>query len=318
VTGDPVPTASPPGAVRVLPDAPGWFRRALAVPFTDEWAALDGARIHLLAWGPHGRRGIVFVHGGGAHAHWWTHVAALFAADLRVVAVDLSGHGDSDHRDRYSLDQWTEEVMAAAEAGGIAGPPVVVGHSMGGFVTIATAARHADRLAGAIVCDSPVSAPDAEVSAAQVGSAFGALRTYPTLEAALARFRTVPPQEHYLDYVIDHVARRSAKPVDGGWQWKFDRGVFAQFADAGSIRASALPYLPQVRCRLALLRSENGLVTADIGQAMYEALGRVAPVVEIPEAGHHAMLDQPLILLTALRTLLADWDHSEPHRRRDT
>jgi pimeloyl-ACP methyl ester carboxylesterase len=318
VTGDPFPTASPPGAVRVLPDAPGWFRRALAVPFTDEWAVLDGARIHLLAWGPRGRRGIVFVHGGGAHAHWWTHVAALFAADLRVVAVDLSGHGDSDHRDRYSLDQWTEEVMAATEVGGIAGPPVVVGHSMGGFVTIATAARHADRLAGAIVCDSPVSAPDAEVSAAQVGSAFGALRTYPTLEAALERFRTVPPQEHYLDYVVDHVARRSAKPVEGGWQWKFDRGVFAQFADAGSIRASALPYLPQVRCRLALLRSENGLVTADIGQAMYEALGRVAPVVEIPEAGHHAMLDQPLILLTALRTLLADWDHSEPHRRRDT
>jgi pimeloyl-ACP methyl ester carboxylesterase len=51
---------------------------------------------------------------------------------------------------------------------------------------------------------------------------------------------------------------------------------------------------------------------------MYDALGRVAPVIEIPEAGHHAMLDQPLILLTALRTLLADWDHSEPHRRRDT
>ena len=105
----------------------------------------------------------MFVHGGGAHAHWWTHVAAPFAGDFRVVAVDLSGHGDSDHRDRYSLEQWTEEVMAAAEAGGIDGPPVVVGHSMGGFVTIATAARHADRLAGAIVCDSPVSAPDPEV-----------------------------------------------------------------------------------------------------------------------------------------------------------
>ena len=33
-----------------------------------------------------------------------------------------------------------------------------------------------------------------------------------------------------------------------------------------------------------------------------------------PLAGHHPMLDQPLVLLTALRTLLADWDHSEPHR----
>jgi len=44
-------------------------------------------------------------------------------------------------------------------------------------------------------------------------------------------------------------------------------------------------------------------------------LGRVTPVIEIPEAGHHAMLDQPLLLLTSLRTLLADWEHSEPHRR---
>ena len=67
-----------------------------------------------------------------------------------------------------------------------------------------------------------------------------------------------------------------------------------------------------MRCRLALLRSECGLVTPDIGASMYEKLGRVTPVIEIPEAGHHAMLDQPLILLTALRTLLADWDHSEP------
>jgi len=83
------------------------------------------------------------------------------------------------------------------------------------------------------------------------------------------------------------------------------------------MRSIALPYLSQVRCRLALLRSENGLVTADIGAEMYDQLGRVAPVIEIPEAGHHAMLDQPLLLLTALRTLVADWDHSEPHRRPD-
>ena len=57
------------------------------------------------------------------------------------------------------------------------------------------------------------------------------------------------------------------------------------------------------------------MVTADIGRFMYETLGRVAPVIELPEAGHHAMLDEPLILLTALRSLLADWDHSDPRRR---
>jgi pimeloyl-ACP methyl ester carboxylesterase len=312
VTGD-APASTATTATSLA--APAWFRQALAVPFADEHTVVAGASIHYLAWGEQGRRGLVFVHGGGAHAHWWTHVAAPFADDFRVLALDLSGHGDSDHRPGYSLAQWTEEVMAVADAGGVDGPPVIIGHSMGGFVTIATAALHPDRLAGAIVCDSPVAAPDPEVNAAQLGSAFGVPRTYATLDAALARFRTVPPQEHYLDYVVDHVARHSARRVEGGWQWKFDRQIFAQFA--GGLRSSALPYLPRVQCRLALLRSENGLVTADIGAEMYEQLGRVAPVIEIPEAGHHAMLDQPLLLLTALRTLVADWDHSDPHRRRD-
>jgi hypothetical protein len=47
---------------------------------------------------------------------------------------------------------------------------------------------------------------------------------------------------------------------------------------------------------------------------MFENPGRVTPVIEIPEAGHRAVLDQSLIL-AAVRTLLADSDHSEPHRR---
>ena len=48
---------------------------------------------------------------------------------------------------------------------------------------------------------------------------------------------------------------------------------------------------------------------------MYEQLGRIAPVVEVPLAHHHVMLDQPIALVTGLRTLLADWEHSVPQRR---
>jgi pimeloyl-ACP methyl ester carboxylesterase len=301
------------GEVPIHPAAPDWFRAALAVPFSDEFVEVDDDAIHYLAWGERGRRGLVFVHGGGAHAHWWTHVAATFASQFRVLAVDLSGHGDSGARPAYTLEQWTDEVMAVATAGGIEGPPVIVGHSMGGFVTIATAALHADRVSGVIICDSPVSEPDPEIGAFHLKEAFGRPRTYASVDEALVRFRTVPSQEHYLDYVIDHVGRRSLRPADGGWQWKFDRQIFSQFG--GGMRGIALPYLSKVTCRFALLRSQFGLVTPDIGASMYERLGRVAPIIEIPEAGHHAMLDQPLILMTAIRTLLADWDHSEPHRR---
>jgi len=184
---------------------------------------------------------------------------------------------------------------------------------MGGFVTITTAALHSDALAGVIVVDSPVAAIDPEIDASRAGQAFGQPKVYPTAADALGRFRTVPSQAHYLDYVMHHVARRSLRAVDGGFSWKFDHNLFNAFS--GSIRSVALPYLPEVRCRFALLRAEFGLVTPDIGDSMYEMLGRNAPVVEIPEAGHHPMLDEPLVLTTAVRTLLADWDHSEPHRR---
>jgi pimeloyl-ACP methyl ester carboxylesterase len=294
-------------------ERPAWFTRALAVPFTDEYVEVAGASIHYLAFGQPGRRGLVFVHGGGAHAHWWAPLAATFAHEYRVLAIDLSGHGDSGHRDVYDLEQWTDEVVAVAAAGGLRGRPVIIGHSMGGFVTIVTAALHGPDVEGVIVCDSPVADIDPEITAYRLREAFGRPRTYPDLEDAVRHFRTVPPQEHYLDYVIDEVARRSLKPVEGGWQWKFDRGIFEQFG--AGIRSIAAPYLSEVNCRLALLRSECGLVTPDIGQSMYERLGRVTPVIEIPEAGHHAMLDQPLLLLTALRTLLGDWDHSDPHHR---
>jgi len=307
-------TANPRnGGDQTGPEAPGWFRRALAVPFEDRTVTVDRCAVHYVAWGPLGARGIVFVHGGGAHAHWWTHVAATFAGQFRVVAVDLSGHGDSGHRPEYVPEQWTDEVMAATADAGMAGRPVVVGHSMGGFVTIATAARHAALVDGVVICDSPVTEPDPEIAAYRLREAFGQPRTYPDVETAVAHFRTVPPQEHYLPYVMDHVARRSLRAADGGWQWKFDRRIFEQFG--AGMRSIASPYLPEVTCRLALLRSECGLVTPEIGASMYERLGRVTPVIELPEAGHHAMLDQPLILLTALRTILADWDHSEPLRR---
>ena len=131
--------------------APEWYREALAVPFSDESVDVDGCEIHYLAWGERGQRGIVFVHGGGAHAHWWTHVAAKYAAHYRVVAIDLSGHGDSGRRESYSLEGWTQEVMAVASDSGMVGKPIIIGHSMGGFVTIVTAASYPEALSGVIV-----------------------------------------------------------------------------------------------------------------------------------------------------------------------
>ncbi|GIU84888.1 MAG: alpha/beta hydrolase [Acidimicrobiales bacterium] len=286
-----------------------WLAAAFATAPEEDEIVVDGCRIHRLAWGEEGRPGIVLVHGGAAHAHWWCHVAPLLGP-YRVVAPDLSGNGDSGRRDSYSIHAWAEEVLAVSEGVGIVGKPVVVGHSMGGFVGAATAVRGADRIAGLIIVDSPMVSEDPEVEAARLGRAFGRPKVYPDVEAALGRFRTVPPQDYYIPAVLDHVARHSLRRVDGGWSWKFDPEMFRAVR-----RSVAAELLPSIRCRVALLRSERGLVTPEIGAVMYERLGRVAPVVEIPQAGHHVMLDQPLLLVTAIRALLADWEHSVPVQR---
>jgi len=49
---------------------------------------------------------------------------------------------------------------------------------------------------------------------------------------------------------------------------------------------------------------------------MYELLNRNAPIVAIPQAYHHLILDQPLAFIAALRAILADWEHSVPRRPR--
>ena len=122
---------------------------------------------------------------------------------------------------------------------------VPAAHSMGGWVAITAAVEQGSRLDGIVVLDSPVRRRAPEEEAAAEGAAFGPLRTYPTLEAALACFRTVPDQPTSLPYVLDHVARTSVRKVDDGWTWKFDPLVlFDRPVPTGDL-------LRQVRCRVA-------------------------------------------------------------------
>ena len=282
---------------------PAWFTAALAAPVARRTTMVEGIPIAYRAWGEPTSRGIVLVHGGAAHSRWWDHIGPLLVDGRRVVAIDLSGHGDSGRRTSYSLDGWAREVLAVAADAGLTAPPTVIGHSMGGHVTLRVASLFGSRIEGAVVIDSPLRDKAPEEHAAQEHRAFGSLRVYPSREAILARFRPVPDQP-VLGYIADHVAATSIRQVDAGWTWKWDPRIFGREA----------PQAPLTRldCRVALFRAEHGMMSAAMTDVMYDGLGRVAPVVEIPAAGHHVMLDQPIALVTAIRTLLSDWDHSLP------
>lgn len=289
-----------------------WFEEALAAPYDDRRVLVDGCAIHYLRWGDAAKPGLVLVHGGAAHAHWWSFLAPLLTRQYHVVALDLSGHGDSGRREEYPREIWAQEVMAVAADAGIVGAPVLVGHSLGGLVSIVAASLYGDRLAGAVIVDSPVRAPDPESEEGARGRMFRNPKTYADLATALEHFHLMPPQPLTNPFIIRHVACHSLREVAGGWTWKFDPRVF--------VRDSTKPmsdYLADARCRVAVLRAEfSDLVPPETGEYMYELLDRNAPIVEIPQAYHHLILDQPLAFIAALRALLADWEHTVPRRPR--
>ncbi len=285
-------------------EPPDWFTEALAAPVLARTVTVAGTPIAYREFGEDNATGIVLVHGGAAHARWWDHIAPLLALGRRVVAIDLSGHGDSGPREKYTLDGWADEVMAVAADAGITDPPIVIGHSMGGFVALRTAGLYGAQLAGIVVIDSPVQEITPEQQAARDARAFGPKRVYPTAAAAISRFRPVPDQP-VLPYIREHVAETSIRAVPGGWSWKFDPAVFG--------RAQATPaLLHHLDCRVAIFHAEHGIVPPQTTELMYDKLGRRAPMIEIPAAGHHVMMDHPIALVTGIRTLLSDWDHSLP------
>jgi pimeloyl-ACP methyl ester carboxylesterase len=295
-----------------VPPSPLWFAQEIAHVPESAFVAVEGARIHYLRWGDCTRPGLLLVHGNAAHAYWWSFVAPFLARDYNVATMDLSGMGDSDWRANYSMELFVREQLAVCEEAGMFGlaePPIIIAHSFGGLVTMLTGALYGDRLAGTVIIDSPVNPPGRPGGPPK--REHRPHNVYATEAAALARFRLMPPQPCDNLYLLDWVARHSLKPVEGGYSWKFDPTIWQDFS-IGDTAAR----LQATKCRIAIFRGENSvLMPPEIGEYVFNLLGRAAPVVEIPQAQHHVMLDQPLALVAALRALLADWEHSTPRRR---
>jgi pimeloyl-ACP methyl ester carboxylesterase len=279
---------------------PTWFTDAIAEPYDTLEIDVAGARITYRAWGKPGQPGVVLVHGGAAHAGWWDHIAPFLAADHRVLAIDLSGHGSSAHRTSYSLSTWADEVMAVADRESDA-RPVIIGHSMGGFVAFTAALEHGKDVRGVAAIDSPVREMSPEARAwLRTNSALPPQKVRPDRETIVARFRTLPEDVAGLEYVRKHIAEQSVREVEGGWSWSFDPQIFLSSRMEPEDLASAA-------CEVALVRGERGMATTDITSSVAEILGGHVPVTLVPDAGHHIMLDQPIALIALLQTLIGQW-----------
>ncbi|MDP6876889.1 MAG: alpha/beta hydrolase, partial [Alphaproteobacteria bacterium] len=105
-------------------------------------------------------------------------------------------------------------------------------------------------------------------------------------------------------FIVEYIARHSIKAAEGGWRWKFD-------GNAMSGRRFAEPFhehLQAANCRSALfIGAGSALVTEEMARYTNSLMGPKAPLVVIPAAQHHLMLDQPLAFVAAVRTQLEGW-----------
>jgi pimeloyl-ACP methyl ester carboxylesterase len=248
----------------------------------------------------------MLVHGGAAHSGWWDHIGPFFAKTHRVIAPDLSGHGDSGTRTDYRPRTWAREVLAAAAAEGPSGRPTIVGHSMGGSVASAAAARYGDQIDSIINIDTPLQ--DEAPEEARLRDRNKHPKGYPSKEEILERFTPVPAQRTVLPYIWSHLAEQSVRQAPEGWFWKFDPAIF-------DVRMGRIPAdeekleraMAEMRCRIGYIRSEAGLVSDDMAERIRSMLQLRGPFIELAAAGHHPMLDQPLPLVATIRTLLEMW-----------
>jgi pimeloyl-ACP methyl ester carboxylesterase len=96
---------------------------------------------------------IVLVHGLGSSREDWLATARLLALHHRVVLVDLPGHGESNMPEPFSLEGAVATLQRALDDVP-GGPPILVGHSLGGLVAAAAAIESPRRLAGLVLVES--------------------------------------------------------------------------------------------------------------------------------------------------------------------
>jgi len=198
---------------------------------------------------------ILLVHGSGANHVWWQAMLPALRPGYLVIEIDLSGHGESEHRSAYSLAGWVDEVVSALEHVGSL-PATLVGHSMGGKVCVAAAAVRPDLVAGLILFDVGLPPPSGWRN--RPVALAGPQRYYPSRGELLDRFVLAPPQPCPPAAILSAVARGSVRREAAGWTWKHDRRSMPILSDR-EIGEAAL----RVRCPILFVHAEHSHAVDD-------------------------------------------------------
>lgn len=278
--------------------------------------APGGPDINVAIYGPDGAPTVVLAHGWTCAIDFWTPQIRALSAGLRVVAYDQRGHGRSGRPGPggYTMDALADDLLAVLDACVPAGERVVlVGHSMGGFATLAFAGRHPAelrrRIAGVVLASTAATDTVADTRVLPGGPA--ALRgartavaravlgsTAPTGPASpisrrVVRFATLGPAASPAQVAFcERIALACPPVVRGGFA-----AAIAQLDLGAQVAQLDVP-------TIVVTGTDDRLLPPGHSRRLAAGLPALVELVELPNVGHMTPVEAPTVVTGLIQRLV--------------
>ncbi len=260
-------------------------------------AFLNGSNIHYDLSGNPAAPAVTFVHGFPFSLEMWKgQIGAAAAAGYRTMAYDVRGHGSSDVGDgQYTVESHVDDLCSLLDHLKIP-KTVIVGLSMGGYITLRAMEREPGRFTAAVLCDTRSEADTDEARIRRASSAKSVKKTGSTTYAA--------------EYVKLMFTKESFTSNPAAVE--LIRGIIARtppLSIAGTLialaaRTDTTASLASIRIPTLILVGERDTVTPP---SSAESLHVKIPGSElhvVPGAAHMSNLENPAFFNAALTTFL--------------
>jgi pyruvate dehydrogenase E2 component (dihydrolipoamide acetyltransferase) len=282
--------------------------RAAGVEVEHHAAEVAGLRTHWVTAGHADSPHAVLLHGSGGSAALWYPVLGALADRRHVVAVDMPGHGETtipawpSPGTMERMLEWLAEFLDRFDW------PLLVGHSLGGYMALLHFARLRPSVAGLVLVDAGgvgprlpgfVMATRHPVLGALLGLAAGARPTRRRMERTVRRLCVDPYRIPHGQLALDYALETAARPNAGRFQFEVYRSVAIREAEPGY----------KVWGRLHEISSPTLLVWGErdyfpVAYARQAAVEMPAARIEVlPGTGHLSYLEDP----KAFNEVLGGW-----------
>jgi 3-oxoadipate enol-lactonase len=230
---------------------------------------------------------VVLLHGFPLNRSMWSGQIGELGRSFRVIAPDLRGHGESPAPDAvYSMELMAEDVVELLDGLAITEPVVVGGLSMGGYVALALAVKHPERIRGLILADTRAAADSPEAARGREETAQAVLRDgHPgaVVESMIPKLfagSTIQGRPEVVAPMRAAMEATSASGVAGAL-----RGMAVRPDRRDALKSIAAPTLVAVG-------EQDAISPPDEARAIAEALPN-ARLAVIPGAGHLSPCENP-------------------------